>query len=316
MKRIRKIVAYYRLSQPKKGMTKEETICHAYGLKTQRRIVARFARRCNATIIAEFQEIGSGRKSVAERAELARAIWTARQHGATVVVARQDRLARSVYVISGLLESHVDFVTVDRPSQSRHETLLRAMMDEEEAARTSDRTKSGLKMARERGKKFGFANPENARKAGHLRGYRQATIAAARVNHERCLESYSFLIDQVQQLKAEGKTLSEIAEELNRQGHITSAGKPFTKMAVHRVLRMFAKQSSLLRPLGRCCQCGRTFDVSWDSKLEHENHDRPLVCLDCARGLPHDAMLRASSVTRKIHEREAEPLPLSVPECG
>ena len=46
--KITKIVAYYRLSKPKKGKTKNETIRDAYGLEDQRREVARIAAEYDA----------------------------------------------------------------------------------------------------------------------------------------------------------------------------------------------------------------------------------------------------------------------------
>ena len=54
--KITKIVAYYRLSKPKKGKTKNETIRDAYGLEDQRREVARIAAEYDAQIIGEFVE--------------------------------------------------------------------------------------------------------------------------------------------------------------------------------------------------------------------------------------------------------------------
>ena len=49
-----KVVAYYRLSNPKTS----ETVEQADGLEDQRRDIARLAERCGATLVGEFAETG------------------------------------------------------------------------------------------------------------------------------------------------------------------------------------------------------------------------------------------------------------------
>lgn len=259
MRRITKLVAYYRLSNPTKGKDKTETIRDAYGLEVQRRAVARFATRCNAPIIAEFTEVISGTKDVADRKELGKAIAMASLHNAVVAVAKQDRLARNVHVISTLLESGIRFVSVDRPKRTRRQMLLRALKDEEEAVRIGKRTKRGMAIAKERGVKFGFANPITAAKAGDRRGFRKATAASGKARHERCLKVYGVLIDTIRQMKHEGMSLEAIAVKLNYMGHVTTASKPFQAMAVCRILKMFSHRS---RCESRYSTSGQQFETT------------------------------------------------------
>jgi hypothetical protein len=98
---IKKIVAYYRLSEQEPGGAKGD----AYSLEDQQREVAQFAVENDATIIGEFTEFASDTKDVAQRPELGKAIYMARLHCATLVVGRQDRLACNVYIICTLMES-------------------------------------------------------------------------------------------------------------------------------------------------------------------------------------------------------------------
>jgi DNA invertase Pin-like site-specific DNA recombinase len=86
MKRITKIVAYYRLSKPKKGKNKQETIRDAYGLEAQRQAVHRLAEEHGAKIIGEFREIETGRR--ADRPELRKAVLMAQMHKATLVIGK------------------------------------------------------------------------------------------------------------------------------------------------------------------------------------------------------------------------------------
>ena len=62
--------------------------------------------------------------SAAIGAQLNKAISMARLHKATIVIGKQDRLARNAAFILNLMESGVEFVCADRPHQSRFETRL------------------------------------------------------------------------------------------------------------------------------------------------------------------------------------------------
>jgi DNA invertase Pin-like site-specific DNA recombinase len=120
---IAKIVAYYRLDETESGKS------DAYGLEDQRRDVARFAADRNATLVMEYSEVASGEKDWEQRAELSKAISMAQMHQATLVVGRQDRLACTIYIISGLMDSGLDFVSVDNPNRGPFQKHMRAIFD-------------------------------------------------------------------------------------------------------------------------------------------------------------------------------------------
>lgn len=87
------------------------------GLEAQRDAVTGYLNGGAWTLIAEVVEIESGKRS--DRPKLAEAIRLCRLHGATLVVAKLDRLARNVAFVSALMESGVDFVAVDFPQANR-----------------------------------------------------------------------------------------------------------------------------------------------------------------------------------------------------
>jgi len=277
MRPITKIVAYYRLSQPHRGKSKGETIRDAYGLEVQRRAVAQFAAECNVPIIGEFTEIASGRKDTWRRKELTRALSVVRSHNATLVVGKQDRLARSVRIISGLLESGIDFVSADRPNQTKCEMLFRAIIDAEEADSVADRTKRGLQIAKEKGKKLGSARPGHWDGREHLRGFKQATAASARARTKRSREGYQVVIELIVKWQAEGAPYEVIAERLNALNYVTMGNKPFTFGAVRQVMKLFGKEP-VRHPfiLAVCCECHREVRVPTD-----RDADLPIVCHRC-----------------------------------
>lgn len=78
----------------------------------------------------------------AEIPELAKAIAQAKRSRATLVVAKLDRLARSVAFTSALVESGVEFIACDNPNANRLTIHILAAVAEDEARRISERTKT------------------------------------------------------------------------------------------------------------------------------------------------------------------------------
>ena len=76
-------------------------------------------------------------------------------YDATLIIARLDRLARSVAMIAGLLESDVDFVAADMLLANRFTIYILAAVAGYEARPASERTKAAFAAAKARGRKFG-----------------------------------------------------------------------------------------------------------------------------------------------------------------
>ncbi len=69
------------------------------GLAAQRKAIDDFAEARGAAVLARFTEVESGRKDA--RAELAKALNLARLTGATLVIAKLDRLSRNAAFVNG-----------------------------------------------------------------------------------------------------------------------------------------------------------------------------------------------------------------------
>jgi DNA invertase Pin-like site-specific DNA recombinase len=144
-------VAYYRVSTQKQGST-------GFGIQAQRTAVAGYVNGGDWDAgVAEFTEVESGRRS--DRPELERALATARLHRVPLIVAKVDRLTRSVAFLSRLLEAGVDVRFADLPAiegpTGRFMLQQMAAVAELEAGLISTRTKAALAVARARGKKLG-----------------------------------------------------------------------------------------------------------------------------------------------------------------
>jgi hypothetical protein len=65
------------------------------------------------------------------------------------LIAKLDRLSRNVHFIGGLMERKIDFVACDMPSANAFMINIYAAVAQEERRMISERTKAGLRAARE-----------------------------------------------------------------------------------------------------------------------------------------------------------------------
>src|SRR5712672_2197061 len=105
------------------------------------------------TLLAELIEIESGKR--ADRPKLEEALQLCRVHGAKLIIAKLDRLARNVAFVSNLMKSGVEFEAVDFPQANRLTVHILAAVAEHEAKVISERTKAALAAAKRRGVKLG-----------------------------------------------------------------------------------------------------------------------------------------------------------------
>lgn len=217
------IVAYYRVSTQKQGqsglgLADQKERAHLYG-----------------NIVAEYVEIETGKNS--NRPVIAQAIAHARSAGCTLYIACLDRLARNVHFISGLMESGVEFVCGDCPTASRFTIHILAAVAEEEARKIGERTRNGLAQAKKKGVLLGSNNPKwKASRLGNP-GLDKARIASVKSRRKKAEEFYSYLLPEILKQRDEGKTLKQIATQLNESGHLTRALKPYTQPTLSRILK-------------------------------------------------------------------------------
>lgn len=222
---INRFVAYYRVSTAKQGAS-------GLGLAAQRSAVAAYLRE-QGQVIAEFKEVESGRRSA--RPALEQALAAARLHRVPIVVAKVDRLTRSVAFLSRLLESGVDVRFADLPTiegpTGRFMLQQMAAVAELEAGLISARTKAALAAAKKRGTKLGGFRGVSISKAAHQASKISRGGIAARRVHD--------LMPTLRELQNEGVTSYEgLARALTHRCIPTSRGHTeWTGVQVARVLR-------------------------------------------------------------------------------
>ena len=220
-KNIEQYVSYLRVSTQKQGYS-------VLGLEAQKEIIKNFLH--DKTPIAEFTEIESGRKT--DRPKLKEALTQCRTTGATLIVAKLDRLARNVSFLSNLLESDVEIVFCDFPQANKMVLHILAAISQYEAELTAQRTKAALQAKKARGAKLG--NPEHL-----MNKHKQAIANSNKTNSEKAKKNpnnkraVAFLKVMISQ----GKSLTEMTDILNSEGFVTAQGCKFVPATVRRLIK-------------------------------------------------------------------------------
>jgi DNA invertase Pin-like site-specific DNA recombinase len=123
------------------------------GIEAQREAVARYTDLVGGQLIGAFEETESG--SVNARPQLAAALALCRRKKATLLIARLDRLSRSLSFIAQLLDANVEIRCADMPEANRVTLQMMAVFSEYERTVIRERTKAALAAAKARGVKLG-----------------------------------------------------------------------------------------------------------------------------------------------------------------
>jgi DNA invertase Pin-like site-specific DNA recombinase len=149
------------------------------------------------------------------------------KNDAVLLIAKLDRLTRNVAFLVGLMESKVDFIACDNPHANAFTIQILAVVAENDAKQTSERTKGALRAKVKRDGEWrntsGFTR-ENA-KLGAKSTFRAAVDAHS-----------ILLVEKIQSLREIGLSYPKIAVELNLRGETTRQGKDFKPMTVKRIL--------------------------------------------------------------------------------
>lgn len=222
-------VAYYRVSSKAQGKS-------GLGLEAQKHAVEAFlSQNGKMQLYASFIEVESGRKT--DRIELKKAIEKCKLIGATLLIAKLDRLARNVKFIFTLKEeleaAGVGFIALDLPEANTLTLGVLAAFAQHEAERISQRTKDALKAAKERGVKLG--KPENLTNEARLKGTKNSKRKA--LENKNVRHAYHF----IKPLREDGNTYQSIADQLNAEGYTTSRGKSFHAWQVYNIYKRMSQ---------------------------------------------------------------------------
>jgi DNA invertase Pin-like site-specific DNA recombinase len=219
--------AYLRVSTDKQGRS-------GLGLEAQQVAIKGFLRPSDR-LVATFTEVESGKKS--NRPELHKALARCKATGATLLVAKVDRLSRNLPFLRSLIDGGIDVAFCDMPqvpagAMGRFILTQMAAVAELEAGLISERTKAALTAAKARGVVLGGD-----------RGYRPPAppdgrlgAAASVIARQAKAAKFRFrLLPMVQSMRDAGASLRSIASTLNNQGVPSPRAGLWTAAAVRRL---------------------------------------------------------------------------------
>jgi DNA invertase Pin-like site-specific DNA recombinase len=217
-------VSYLRVSTDRQGRS-------GLGLEAQREAVTRFLNGGSWKLLGEFVEVESGKAN--DRPQLAAALNQCRLTGATLLVAKLDRLARNARFLLSIVEGSgmggvvfCDLPHLPPGPVGKFMVTQMAAVAELEAGLIGQRTKAALAEARKRGVRLG----------GYRGGLKADPAAATRARQEAAEVRARALGPTLKALQAEGLSLARIASELAAKGIRTPRGGLWTAAAVRSLL--------------------------------------------------------------------------------
>ena len=222
-------IAYYRVSTKKQSL----------GLEAQQDIINTYVYNNGGSIILEFQEKESGKdvrgeSRLSNRPILIAALNECKRLGATLIVAKVDRLTRDIEDGAHIYKNYsVQFC--DHPDISPLELGIFLGMAQQEREFISQRTKQGM--------------AKSTKKAGnpHLTIKTEEGLSLIERNHQLITENRKVRADiaaanvkayaTIRYLKG---TLREKADYLNRNGFVTTNNKLWRPTSVSRLIERYA----------------------------------------------------------------------------
>ena len=195
---MKQFITYTRVSTKRQGDS-------GLGLEAQERDIKQYLEN-NATVphevIGSFFDVESGSK--ADRPELNKAIEQVKRTGATLLVAKLDRLSRSVAFIATLMEDkQLEFTVATMPSADKFQLHIYAALAQQEREFISTRTKAALAEAKARGVKLGGNRPNNQarHKAVKAMADQNALVVSQIIkDHRQAGKTYRYIAQQMNDL--------------------------------------------------------------------------------------------------------------------
>ena len=228
------VVSYCRVSSQRQGES-------GLGLEAQREYIARAAQQNGWNIVGEFVDVVSGKLAIEDRPEGAKALALCKQTKAKFVVAKLDRLSRSVHHIARLLDEATDFKVATMPQADKFQLHLFAALAEQERSFIASRTKEALAALQKRADGGDvqsinkIARRSEALEKGRTEANRAKATEAVQDRVNTWQETVRDPIDLC--IRKGGRTLQQVADCLNSKSITTSRGGQWSSMQVSRVMK-------------------------------------------------------------------------------
>jgi DNA invertase Pin-like site-specific DNA recombinase len=211
---LARYVAYYRV---RSGPGKDRNIA----LSAQREAVKSFVAG-NSELVEEFTEEETLQHR--RRPHFEEALKSARRHHATLVIPRFRAIRRTAAFVDGLREAGVDFVALDMPAANPATIATLAADAAQHRRGVAERIRASLQAAKASGKRLGNPKISVVRAKG------------VQIASDLAQEKRQAVRVEVVELRANGRSLRAIADDLNRKGIPTTRGREWHASSVRKIL--------------------------------------------------------------------------------
>ena len=214
-KRMANFISYLRVSTGRQEIS-------GLGIEAQRFSNRQYLAAVQGSLLEEFVETESGAKL--NRPQLAKALNACRKTKSTLLIARLDRLSRSLSFVAQLLDANVEIKCADMPEANRLLLQMLAVFGEHERQMIGERTRAALQAAKSRGVVLG----------------KYGKVLAA--HNKQVAHDFAISIEpRLNEAKLAGcKSLNEIGAYLTVHGCLTPDGGKWHATSVKRLLTRLA----------------------------------------------------------------------------
>lgn len=215
-------VSYLRVS------TKRQNL----GIDAQRTMISNYISASGGEVISEFQEKESGKND--NRPQLAAALAECKRTGATLLIAKLDRLSRKVSFVFALRDAGVKFVACDIPEFNSLSLAIFCGLAQRERELISERTKAAL--ASRYQKESWASSHANTHKFDNE--CRQKSLDVRRESAKA--NEYNIRAFAAIKLALDSMGLNALADYLNKHNFTTSRGGQWRGNQVKRLMELYA----------------------------------------------------------------------------
>jgi DNA invertase Pin-like site-specific DNA recombinase len=223
---MKKFVAYYRTSTHRQNL----------GIDSQRTMVENYLNSIGGILLHEIEEKESGKND--EREGLERAIQFCEKNDSTLIIAKLDRLSRSVSFLFQLRDrvakNNIEIKALDMPSFSTLSLGIYATMAQSERESCSIRTKQSLAELKRNGVILG--KPENFKHEHRLMGAEAMRLKALKNKNNQ------YATALIVEYREKGMSYDKIAEKLNNLNFFTAKGKLHNSTSIHRLYKRYLEE--------------------------------------------------------------------------
>lgn len=227
---MKNYVAYYRTSTNRQNL----------GIEAQKTMVQNYLKSTAGILIDEVEEKESGKNN--NRDGLEKAISICEKNQATLIIAKLDRLSRSVSFLFQLRDrvakNNIEIKALDLPSFNTMSLGIWATMAQAERENIATRTRLALAELKKAGVKLG--KPENFKYEHRLKG---AETMKRKARENKANQQATALIIEY---KENGWGYERIAKRLTELDFKTVRGKEFNSTGIMRLYKRY--MADLLQP--------------------------------------------------------------------